>query len=232
MYSFINFFRIGYEYLMTTHRFNIFFERVSQATGLRTFADLADLLQVNRSAVTQARKKDSVPASWLLHLYRLKGLNPDWLEGGPGPDIISANAGKGRGYHAVPKVRARLCAGGGSFEVGSEIEGYYSFQSRWLQRKGKADKMVLMDVFGHSMKPEIKDGDTVLIDQTQKDVIAGAIYAVGIDDTIMVKRLEKHPHKLVLLSDNKEFAPIFLTSEEMDSIRIIGKVLWICRELR
>ena len=92
--------------------------------------------------------------------------------------------------------------------------------------------MVLMDVFGHSMKPEIKDGDTVLIDQTQKDVIAGAIYAVGIDDTIMVKRLEKHPHKLVLLSDNKEFAPIFLTSEEMDSIRIIGKVLWICRELR
>jgi phage repressor protein C with HTH and peptisase S24 domain len=217
---------------MTQHRFDIFFERVIQATGLRTLSDLADLLEVNRSAVTQARKKDSVPATWLLHLYREKGLNPDWLEGGPGPDIVALDAQGNQRYRAVPKVKARLCAGGGSFEVASEVEGFYSFENVWLQRKGDADQMVLMDVFGHSMEPEIKEGDTVLVDQSQKDVIAGVIYAVGIDDTIMVKRLEKHPHKLVLLSDNKEFAPIFLSSEEMNSIRIIGKVLWICRELR
>jgi phage repressor protein C with HTH and peptisase S24 domain len=217
---------------MTQHRFDIFFERVIQATGLRTLSDLADLLEVNRSAGTQARKKDSVPATWLLHLYREKGLNPDWLEGGRGPDIVALDAQGNQRYRAVPKVKARLCAGGGSFEVASEVEGFYSFENVWLQRKGDADQMVLMDVFGHSMEPEIKEGDTVLVDQSQKDVIAGVIYAVGIDDTIMVKRLEKHPHKLVLLSDNKEFAPIFLSSEEMNSIRIIGKVLWICRELR
>ena len=217
---------------MPHHRFDIFFERVTQATGLRTLSDLADLLRVNRSAVTQARKKDSVPATWLLHLYRQKGLNPDWLEGGPGPDIVAPDPQGNQRYRAVPKVKARLCAGGGSFEVASEIEGFYSFENDWLQRKGDADQMVLMDVFGHSMKPEIKEGDTVLVDQSQKDVIAGAIYAVGIDDTIMVKRLEKHPHKLVLMSDNKEFAPLFLSSDEMNSIRIIGKVLWICRELR
>lgn len=217
---------------MTQHRFDIFFERVVQATGLRTLSDLADLLRVNRSAVTQARKKDSIPASWLLHLYREKGLNPDWLEGGPGPDFLSPDGEGDKRYRAVPKVKARLCAGGGSFEVASEIEGYYSFENGWLQRKGEAEQMVLMDVFGHSMNPEIKEGDTVLVDQSQKDVIAGAIYAVGIDDTIMVKRLEKHPHKLVLLSDNKEFSPIFLSPEEMNGIRIIGKILWICRELR
>ena len=89
-----------------------------------------------------------------------------------------------------------------------------------------------MNVFGNSMTPEIKDGDAVLIDQSQTDIIAGAIFAVGVDETIMVKRVEKHPGKLVLLSDNREYAPIFLTPAEIDSIRIIGKVLWICRELR
>ena len=92
--------------------------------------------------------------------------------------------------------------------------------------------MVLMDVFGNSMAPEIKDGDTVLIDQSQKAIIAGAIYALGIEDTIMVKRVERHPRKLVLLSDNKEYAPLYLADEEIGGIRIIGKVLWICRELR
>lgn len=217
---------------MDTNKFNQFIDRVYEATSLSSLTELAKALRINRSAVTQARKKGSVPATWLLRLYRQFGLNPDWLETGTPPKRLKAIHGSEQAFHSVPKVRARLCAGDGSFEVASEIEAYYSFQNRWLRQKGKANDMVLMDVFGNSMMPEIRDGDTVLIDQSQKDIIAGAIYAVGIEDTIMVKRIEKHPRKLVLLSDNKEYAPIYLADEEIDSIRIIGKVLWICRALR
>jgi phage repressor protein C with HTH and peptisase S24 domain len=47
----------------------------------------------------------------------------------------------------------------------------------------------MMDIFGNSMEPELKEVDTVLIDQSQTLVLAGAIYAAGLDDTIMVKRL-------------------------------------------
>ena len=92
--------------------------------------------------------------------------------------------------------------------------------------------MVLMDIFGNSMAPELKDGDTVLVDEMEKAILAGALYAVGVEDTIMVKRVEKHPNRLVLMSDNKDYAPIFLNNEEMDTIRIIGKVIWVCREFR
>jgi phage repressor protein C with HTH and peptisase S24 domain len=82
------------------------------------------------------------------------------------------------------------------------------------------------------MEPELKDGDTVLIDTSQKEILAGSIYAVGIDDTIMVKRLEKHPGKLVLMSDNKDYETIYLSQSEMDSVRIIGKIVWISRDVR
>jgi phage repressor protein C with HTH and peptisase S24 domain len=214
------------------NNFNTFFERTCEALGLTSLSELADILKVNRSSITQARKKDSVPANWLLELFRQRGLNPEWLSGGSGPKRLKSNDSGDDGFYSVPKVQARLCAGAGSFEVGSRIEGYYSFQKRWLEMRGAANHMVLMDVFGNSMTPEIKDGDTVLIDQSQKDIFAGTIYAVGIEDTIMVKRIEKHPRKLVLLSENKAYAPLFLSDEEMDSVRIIGKVLWICRELR
>ncbi|TFH41233.1 MAG: helix-turn-helix transcriptional regulator, partial [ANME-2 cluster archaeon] len=135
-------------------------------------------------------------------------------------------------FKNIPKVKARLCAGGGSFEVGSEIEGYYAFRKDWLDTKGAINKMVLMDIFGNSMEPEMKDGDTILIDESQRDILAGAIYAVGVDDTIMVKRVEKHPNKLVLLSDNKDYSPIYLQGSEINSARIIGKVIWVSRELR
>jgi phage repressor protein C with HTH and peptisase S24 domain len=92
--------------------------------------------------------------------------------------------------------------------------------------------MVLLDIFGNSMEPEIKDGDTVLLDQSQKDIIAGTLYAIGIEDTIMVKRMEKRPNKLVLLSNHKDYPPILLNREDADMIRIIGKVIWVCREMR
>ena len=190
--------------------FESFLQRVFEATGLTSQNELAFALKINRSAITQARKKNAIPDKWILKLFRLYGLNPDWIETGIGPVFTQTMEGSGSKYQDIPKVKARLCAGGGSFEIGSEIEGYYAFRKDWLSAKGLVNKMVLMDIFGNSMEPEMKDGDTILIDESQKDILAGAIYAVGIDDTIMVKRLEKHPNKLVLVSDNIDYSPIYL----------------------
>jgi phage repressor protein C with HTH and peptisase S24 domain len=217
---------------MPASKFESFLQRVFQATGVTSQTELASVLKINRSAITQARKKNSIPDKWILQLYKTYGLNPDWVETGSGQTFIKKSASSDSIFKNIPKVRARLSAGGGSFEVGSEIEGYYAFRKDWLTTKGNRNKMVLMDIFGNSMEPEMKDGDTILIDESQKDILAGAIYAVGIDDTIMVKRVEKHPNKLVLLSDNKDYSPIYLQGNEISSVRIIGKVIWISRELR
>ena len=215
---------------MTFHHFEQFFERVTAATGIRSQTELAAALGINRSAVTQAKKKGTIPAKWVLELSRKFALSPDWLEKGIGDPKESVC--RDPEFEKIPKVNARLCAGDGSFEVGSDIQGFYAFRKDWLIRKGSAGKMVLMDIFGNSMEPELKDGDTVLVDASQKAVIAGALYAVGIEDTVMVKRLEKHPNNLVLQSDNKDYAPIFLQEGEMDMARIIGKVVWVGREYR
>jgi len=217
---------------MSDTRFESFLKRVFEATGITSQTELASVLKINRSAITQARKKNSIPDKWILQLYKTFGLNPDWVETGSGPTFIKKSVSNDSIFKNIPKVKARLSAGGGSFEVGSEVEGYYAFRKDWLTTKGNRNKMVLMDIFGNSMEPEMKDGDTILIDESQKDILAGAIYAVGIDDTIMVKRVEKHPNKLVLLSDNKDYSPIYLQDNEINSVRIIGKVIWISRELR
>lgn len=212
--------------------FDLFLKRTFEATGAGSQNELAAILKINRSAITQARNKDSVPAKWLLKLYRKYGLNPDWLETGEGRTFLKQADAVESEFKNIPKVKARLCAGGGSFEVGSEIEGYYAFRREWLSSKGNSNKMVLMDIFGNSMQPELRDGDTVLVDESQKDILSGAMYAVGVEDTIMVKRVEKHPNRLALLSDNRDYSPIYLQFEELDGIRIIGKVIWVCREFR
>ena len=215
---------------MTTDNFESFFRRISEVTGIKSQTKLASVLGVNRSAVTQAKRNDTIPDKWILHLSRRFGLSPDWIEEGAGEKFIK-NMDES-GFVKIAKVKARLSAGGGSFEVGDEIEGFYSFRKDWLRKKGNSGDMVLMDIFGNSMEPELKDGDTVLVDQSRKAILAGAIYAVGIDDTVMVKRVEKHPNKLVLLSDNGSYSPIYLQGAELQTVRVIGKVIWIGREFK
>jgi len=212
--------------------FNTIIDRVFEATGIDSQTELARVLKINRSAVTQARKKGCVPDRWLLQLYRKFGLNPEWVESGAGRTFLrTAAKDPVRQFGKIPKVTARLCAGDGSFETGADVQSYHAFQTDWLRSKGKPESMVLFDIFGNSMEPEIKNGDTVLIDQSQQAILAGALYAVGIEDTIMVKRIEKRPNKLVLLSNHKDYLPVMLTREEASAVRIIGKVIWICREI-
>ena len=210
--------------------FDGFFARAARAAGLTSQSDLAAMLGVHRSAVTQAKKKDAVPKAWVLAISRRAGIDPDWLEFGTGA-ARSPAASEEAPYVAVPKVRARLSAGGGSFETEGEVEGYYSFRRDWLRRKGQPVRMVLMDVVGNSMEPEIRHGDMALIDQSQTDVVAYAIYAVGVEDTVLIKRLEKRPGALALLSDNRDYAPIVLAGDALESLRVIGRVLWLGREL-
>jgi len=212
--------------------FDQIIQRVFEATGIDSQNELAQALQINRSAVTQARKKGQVPDRWLLKLYRKFGLNPEWLESGNGRSYLRKPIGGAVSeFEKIPKVNARLCAGDGSFETDADIQCYYAFQKDWLRKKGTVDAMVLFDIFGNSMEPEIRNSDTVLVDQSQKAILAGALYAIGIEDTIMVKRIEKRPNKLVLLSNHKDYLPIMLNREEASAVRIIGKVIWVCREI-
>ncbi len=214
-------------------KFDIFIRRVFEALKISSQNRLAILLGINRAGITQAKNKGTVPDKWILDLYRKYGINPDWIETGKGKMFIAERDGSGivSEYRSAPHVKARLCAGDGSFEVDENISDHWMFRADWLNRKGSPSHMILIDIYGTSMEPELKHGDTVMIDTSQQDILAGSIYAVGIEDTIMVKRIEKHPGKLVLRSDHKDYEPVYLSQNEMDSFRIIGKIVWISRDV-
>jgi len=217
---------------MTANKIDALIKRIFDATGISSQSELARELEINRSGITHARNNNKIPDKWIVKLYRKFGLNPQWIDSGIGNVFISTRSQNDVEFKYIPKVAARLSAGTGSFESDDSITDYLSFQTKWLAGKGAANHMVAMEVFGQSMEPVIKEGDTVLIDQSQNSIIAGTIYAVGVEDTILIKRVEKHPDKLVLSSDNKDYEPIYLKREETDKLRIIGKIIWSCREYR
>ncbi len=220
---------------MTENKVDQLLARLLEATGVSSQSELARELGINRSGITHARNKNHIPDNWIVKLFRRFGVNPQWVDTGSGPVFLKSGTGgntEDNTFRKIPKVAARLSAGTGSFDCGEEVTEHLSFPTAWLARKGAAASMVAMAVFGQSMEPLIREGDTVLIDQSQDRIMAGAIYAVGVDDTILVKRLEKHPDALVLNSDNPAFSPIRLDFHSLDKVRILGRVIWSCREYR
>lgn len=145
---------------------------------------------------------------------------------------MPAEAAPSMGYALVPKVMARLAAGTGSLETEGKVIGYYAFKLDFLRRKGRPKEMVLMEVAGDSMEPDVWNGDTVLIDESQREIIAGAMFAVGIENEVFVKYLLRVPGKLILQSRNERYAPIEvdMNGDIVGTVRVIGRVVWSCRE--
>ena len=206
-------------------RFDDFFQRVTRIAGLSTQKDLARLLGIDPAAITLAKRR-GVPRVWVLTLADKFGVNPEWLRTGLGPE-------RGRddvGVALVPKVSARACAGGGSWDVGEAVIDELPFDRAWLARKGNPGRMVAMDVIGDSMSPEIEPGDTILVDQAQNQVVDNRIFVVGLGETVQVKRVQFRPGLVILFSTNQRYAPVTLQGDEIDTLRVVGRVVWSSRD--
>lgn len=64
--------------------FNEQMERIKFITGKRTQAELADLLGVKQSSVSDAKKRGKIPSRWLVILMRVKNVPPEWVLTGNG----------------------------------------------------------------------------------------------------------------------------------------------------
>jgi phage repressor protein C with HTH and peptisase S24 domain len=134
-------------------------------------------------------------------------------------------------YAWVPKVEARLSAGGGSFVVDEDIHAYYAFPQDWLRTIGQPDALVLLNVSGDSMEETLRPGDVIMLDQYRTQVADGHIYAFALDDVVLVKRLQVVAGgKIRALSDNKLYEP-FDIDPVHDKLRILGQVVWVGRKL-
>ena len=81
-------------------------ERVFEAADCRTQEELANLLGIRQSAVSDAKRRKSVPSEWLVCLFRLRGVNPEWVLTGCGPKFLNKENGSDSSAHWERKPKA------------------------------------------------------------------------------------------------------------------------------
>jgi phage repressor protein C with HTH and peptisase S24 domain len=226
-------------------------ERIKLIRGKLTQDDFARRIEIHKSSLGRYERGETVPdANLMQKICFVFGINPIWLLTGEGY-MTGGLAPERKGFPPddpepgqpvdetgaemlfVPLVEARLSAGHGSLETSAAIQRQYAFRASFLRRRGKPAHMVMMRVTGDSMAPEIKNRDVVLIDQSQRDLRPGHIYAVGVEEMVYLKIVDAQPGQVILSSYNKDYKPLVIDmlDDNESRIRIIGRAIWACREL-
>lgn len=78
---------------MDSSSFDEIFRRFQSVTGTSTQQELADVLGIKQSTISESKKRGTVPPGWFLVLFEMRGVNPDWLKQGKGPIYLRTEDG-------------------------------------------------------------------------------------------------------------------------------------------
>lgn len=175
----------------------------------------------------------SVPAIKVMLLAQHLGRSVDELLAGIGPESGDWGTDFDKSLSSIPLYDIRVSAGGGAEHWDERPIGMLAFKDEWLQRRfSDPDRLAIFRVDGDSMEPELRHEDLLMVDQAQAEPRDG-LFVVRIDQQLLVKRLQVAGRdKLILTSANPAYAPIEIdTNKEKDGFAIIGKGVWIGRNI-
>lgn len=201
-------------------------------------AQMAERLGMSFPGYRDNENGKRVPKSTVLETFVRMGISAKWLLTGEG-EMHDDQAGSKASeleeeFALVPGYNIQVSAGHGAFPDAFETPTRkLAFRHKWLRFRGLHVKdLVLVFAKGDSMEPTISDNNTLMVDTSQRDLQDGNIYVIRTDGHLIVKRVQQLLNRNVLfISDNKSYEKMEITQEELASLDIIGKVVWIGKDM-
>lgn len=138
------------------------------------------------------------------------------------------------GFVLVPRYDVSASMGNGSVIHSEQVVDHLAFREEWVRTELSTNptNLVLISAIGDSMEPTLRAGDLLLIDRSAAGVKQDAIYAFATNGELRVKRMQlKIDGCVVVKSDNPQYEAEILTSDQVSSLRIVGRVVWSGRRM-
>ncbi|MDL2210686.1 helix-turn-helix domain-containing protein [Desulfovibrio sp. OttesenSCG-928-O18] len=228
--------------------FEEIFERIKLATRTRTQIELANVLEIRQSSISDAKRRNSIPSDWCIKLFERFGLNPDWIKKGTGPMYLRTETGyapvdadvslavrEESALYGDPNAKCHVVSvlsmqpwpgktvSAEEAEAGPRVVGKLSIP---LSLAGPAVKVLLLDSTG--MEPLIRKGAYIGVDTSQKQVVSGELYAVNLPfEGIAIKRIFPHSARgeSVLRAENPQHPEMTMPTKKLGEA-ILGRVVW------
>lgn len=227
--------------------FDEIFERIKLATNTRTQVELAEVLDIRQSSISDAKRRNSVPSDWYMKLFEQFGLNPDWLKKGSGPMYLRTE----QGYTPVDApVSGVVCEDVSRYsgpDAKNVIVTVYSTQAPVesseesmpalgrlnIPQSFSSPGLFVVRIDVASMEPHIHKGAFVGIDTAQRHVASGELYGVRLPyEGLVLKRayIDTQNSRLVLRSENPAHPEVSLPLDGHEA-HIVGRVSWVLQRM-
>ena len=110
-------------------------------------------------------------------------------------------------------------------------------RTEYLREQGitytHGDNLSVITGFGESMGATFSSGDPLIVDQGINEVVVDGVYVFTLDGMLYIKRLQRLPKMLRMISDNETFPPYDIKGAELTDMIIHARVLlaWNARKL-
>ncbi len=226
------------------------YERIKFATATKTQIDIAAILEIRQSSISDAKRRNSVPAEWVMKLFEKFGLNPDWIKQGVGPMYLRTEAGylpqegplMGEGlaespvFYGEPSTKSVMLTVYGTNCIYKDGDIHPP-----LPQVGKislplsfADAgITVMRMEAPNMEPVITRGAYVGVNIAAKVPVSGLVYALyWPNEGIVMKRvfLDSDDVHYIVRSDATGYPEARLPVKTLNA-RLMGKVEWVLQNL-
>jgi phage repressor protein C with HTH and peptisase S24 domain len=96
----------------------------------------------------------------------------------------------------------------------------------------KPENLAVITGFGESMSKTFSSGDPLIIDQGVTTVVTDGVYLFTLGAELFVKRLQRVPGGVRVISDSDAYPPFEVTGRDIDSLVIHARVLLAWRSQR
>ncbi|WP_228126993.1 S24 family peptidase [Aliarcobacter butzleri] len=188
--------------------------------------DIAQALNISYDVFRKAKQYNRVPYWEIMQFLAKRNISINWFFFNQLPESLIENTSN----YIILKYQKNIIgsAGGGAinYEINPEpliidkqILDYINSNYKYTE---------VLQAFGESMEPDIKDGSLIFVDKSKKDINKKGIFVVSAKDEIYIKIIKQEQSNILLQSINEEFNNIRFNIDEID---IIGKVCGIIKKI-
>ena len=135
-------------------------------------------------------------------------------------------------FALIPYYNVQASAGAGAVVQEEKVVDRFAFKEDWI-RHGlglNPNNLALISTIGDSMEPTLHPGDMILLDRSVEKIQSNSIYAIQVNGTLLVKRIQKRiDGSVIIKSDNAAYETETISSDAADALKIVGRVVWAGR---
>lgn len=216
------------------------YEAAKILRGLGSQSEIARAMNMSSQTINNWEAR-GISKPGMLAAQAVFGCSANWLDTGEGEMLVARGDPAFPGairvvqfdddspdLYRIPKVKLKLQAGVTGFQTEPDPTdgGTMGLPRAWVERRGfNPNHLVGIDVKGESMEPTFFEGDTVVVNLLDKQLVDNGVFAVNYEGEAIVKRMTRDAGQWWLSSDNSDQRKFYRRACLGQDCIVIGRVV-------